>query len=186
MEALLISDKEYSGKGYQKLKEEIVGFLETKGYNTKSMEIGSDTLTFCKGCFGCWIKKPGECVINDAMSQINHCYMNSDLVLYLSPIIFGQFSANIKNTLDRSIPNVLPFFEVKADGTTAHPQRYTNYPRRIIIGFGDGISEEDEQLFLDITSKHLKTIEILVHHEASESFAETLNKIKLAKAGEQL
>ena len=92
MKALLISDKEYQTKTYQGLKNLIEKFMNTKGLETEIMEVGTDNLTFCMGCFGCWIKKPGECVIDDRMAQINRSVMNSDTVIYLSPIIFGQFN----------------------------------------------------------------------------------------------
>lgn len=22
-------------------------------------------IEYCRGCFGCWVKKPGECILND-------------------------------------------------------------------------------------------------------------------------
>lgn len=181
MKVLLISDKDYPTKTYQGLKSLIDMFLEKKGFKTELMEVGAENLTFCMGCFGCWIKKPGECVINDMMAQINRSVMNSDVVIYLNPIIFGQFSANIKNITDRSIPNMLPFFETRPDGSTMHPPRYDTYPRQIIIGYGDMISDEDKQLFIDVTKKHRRNIEVLIYQETAENIIEALNKMELGR-----
>ncbi|HEY8910636.1 MAG TPA: NAD(P)H-dependent oxidoreductase [Desulfosporosinus sp.] len=150
---------------------------------TEMIEVGTDNLTFCMGCFGCWIKKPGECVINDIMAAINRSVMNSDTVIYLSPIIFGQFSANIKNTMDRSIPNALPFFKRRSDGQTLHPPRYDTYPKQIIIGYGDLISDEDKQLFIDITKKHRGNIEVLIYDETAENITKALNTMELGRVG---
>ena len=147
------------------------------------MEVGTDNLTFCTGCFGCWIKKPGECIINDMMAEINRRVMNSDTVIYLSPIIFGQFSANIKNTIDRSIPNMLPFFATRPDGSTMHPPRYDTYPKQIIIGYEDSISKEDKQLFIDITKKHRRNVDVLIYHDPDENLLEALNKIEFRRVG---
>jgi multimeric flavodoxin WrbA len=113
MKATIITDKEYSSETFQKLQVSIVTFLKTKGFETEFINIGRDDLTYCMGCFGCWIQKPGECVMNDLMTKINQEYMNSATVIYLCPVIFGQFSANIKNAIDRSLPNMLPFFRNK-------------------------------------------------------------------------
>jgi len=184
--ALLISDKEYPTKTYQALKDLIVKFLEDKGFETKLIDVGMDNLTFCMGCFGCWIKKPGECVINDLMTQINESFMNSDVVIYLNPIIFGQFSANIKNAIDRSIPNMLPFFETRPDGTTMHPSRYDTFPRQIMIGYGDMVSNEDKQLFIDITKKHRRNIEILTYPETAEALIQALSNMEFARVGGML
>lgn len=183
MKALLISDQEYPTKTYQGLSDLAGSFLKKKGFDTEMIELRADNLTFCMGCFGCWIKKPGECVINDRMAQINRSVMNSDLVIYLSPIIFGQFSPNIKNVIDRGLVNMLPFFVTRPDGSTMHPPRYDSYPRQIIIGYGDEISEEDQQLFVDITKKHRRTIEVLIYQASSENMVEALNKIEFGRVG---
>lgn len=181
MKAILISDKEYQTKTYQGLKKLIEKFLNAKGLETEIIEVGRDNLAFCTGCFGCWIKKPGECVINDMMAQINRSVINSDTVLYFSPVIFGQFSANIKNVMDRSIPNILPFFETKPDGSTTHPPRYDSYPKQIIIGYGDVISNEDKQLFIDITKKHRRTSEVLIYQETTGNILEVLNNMEFGR-----
>ena len=183
MKILLISDKEYPTKTYQGLRDQIGMFFSTREFEIEMIEVGSENLTFCMGCFGCWIKKPGECVINDMMSQINRSAMNSDVVIYLSPIIFGQFSANIKNTIDRSIPNILPFFETGPNGSTTHPPRYETYPRQVIIGYGDMVSDEDKQLFIDVIKKHLRNIEVLIYQESDENIIETISKMELGRVG---
>jgi multimeric flavodoxin WrbA len=100
MQTLLIADKDYQTENYIRLEELITTFLEGQGLKSEIMKISKDDLAFCMGCFGCWVKTPGECIIDDMMSKINRNYINSDVVIYLSPIIFGQFSANIKNSLD--------------------------------------------------------------------------------------
>jgi multimeric flavodoxin WrbA len=183
MKALLILDKEFQTQTFRSLKDVLEKFLHTKGFETELIEVGADNLTYCMGCFGCWIKKPGECVINDLMSQINNSIMNSDMVIYLTPIIFGQFSANIKNTIDRNIPNILPFFETKPDGSTTHPPRYKTYPKQVIIGYGDELSEEDKQLFMDVTNKHRRNIEVLIDQGTTENLLAALNKIEFGKVG---
>ena len=184
--ALLISDKEYPTKTFQALKDLIVKFMDDQRFETELIEVGTDNLTFCMGCFGCWIKKPGECVINDLMAQINESSMNSNVVIYLSPIIFGQFSANIKNAIDRSIPNMLPFFETRPDGSTMHPSRYDSIPSQIIIGYGDMVSEEDKQLFIDITKKHRRNIQVLIYPETAEALIQALNKMEFGRVGGML
>lgn len=181
MKAILISDKEYQTEAYQGLKDQIDTFLKNKGFATEMMEIGREHLTFCMGCFGCWIKKPGECIINDMMAQINRNVMNSDVVIYLSPLIFGQFSANIKNAIDRSLPNMLPFFEIRPDGSTMHPPRYDTYPFQIIIGYGDKISDEDKQLFIDISKNHRRNIEVLIYQETTGNVIEALKTMELRR-----
>lgn len=186
MPALLLADKDHQTATYNSLKDLLCTFLKEKGLAAELLEIGQEDLAFCMGCFGCWVKKPGECVINDMISQINRNFMNSDVVIYLSPVIFGQFSANIKNSIDRWIPNMLPFFETRPDGSTMHPPRYKTYPRQIIIGYGEDLSEEDMQLFSDITKKHRRNVEVLLYQGDNSSMSEKLHKMELGRVGGQL
>lgn len=186
MKAFIISDKDYQTEMYEKLSELIRNFFNEKGFEIMQVQIGRDDLDFCMGCFGCWIKKPGECVINDKMSQINRRFMNSDVVVYLSPIVFGQYSANIKNAVDRWLPNMLPFFETRQDSSTMHPPRYYDYPKQIMIGYGDKLSSDDAQLFIDIIKKHRTGVEALIFNESESDITESLNKINLRRESGQL
>ncbi|MDV3428370.1 MAG: flavodoxin family protein [Bacillota bacterium] len=185
MKALLISDKDYQTETYQQIKNLVSDFLKEKGFEIDVIDIGRDDLAFCMGCFGCWIKTPGECVIQDGMKKINNSFVNSDAVIYLSPVIFGQFSANIKNAVDRWIPNILPFFITRPDGSTMHPSRYENYPAQIIIGYGDELSPEDSQLFTDITKKHRRNVEVIIYKD-DQDLTVALNKIQLGRVDSKL
>ena len=121
--------------------------------------------------------------MKDMMAQINREYVNSDVVIYLNPVIFGQFSANIKNAVDRWLPNILPFFETRPDGSTMHPSRYDTSPRLIMIGYGDKLSAEDRQLFADITKKHRSNVEVLIYQDSDQEIIDALSKIELGRVG---
>ncbi|MBN2040454.1 MAG: flavodoxin family protein [Spirochaetes bacterium] len=186
MKATVITDKEFHTDLFQSLYIKVTEFLSSNNFETKKFDIGNDDLAFCTGCFGCWVKKPGECVMNDMMSDINLNFINSDTVIYLSPVIFGQFSANIKNALDRWLPNMLPFFIKRPDGSTMHPSRYKKYPYVLIIGYGNSISDEDSVLFRDVTKKHKKNAEVMLYRDSNTDITEELNKITAKKAGGHL
>lgn len=182
MNAYILSDSEYANEAFDRLYALVSNHLEQRGFSVSHKAIGRAELAFCKGCFGCWVKTPGECVISDKMGQINRGYINSDVVVYLSPIVFGQYSANLKNVIDRWIPNVLPFFITRPDGSTMHPPRYEQYPCQIVIGYG-ARDEEDEQLFCDVSKKHRGGIQVLLDQGDGEAMLRALGEIKLEKAG---
>lgn len=39
-------------------------------YFNQQVIIEAGITNYCKGCFGCWLKTPGECVIKDQFSNI--------------------------------------------------------------------------------------------------------------------
>jgi len=181
MRATIISDKEFRTILYQNLENSTLNFLKGRGFDTEIIEIGREALNFCMGCFDCWVKKPGECIVNDLVSHINRRFIGSDAVIYLSPVVFGQFSANMKNAIDRWLPNMLPFFQQRPDGSTMHPSRYSYVPKLVIIGYGEDISDEDRQLFIDITEKHRRNVDVLIFDNPLNDVSKELSKIRLEK-----
>ena len=186
MKATVISDKEHKTELYQKLSELTFAFLNGKGVQANMIDVSSDDLAYCSGCFDCWVKSPGECVIRDSMPKISRSFMDSDVIVYLSPVIFGHYSSNIKNIIDRLLQNELPFFVTRSDGSTGNAVRYDEHPKQIVLGYGDQLSEEDVQLFKDITMKHRKSFEVMVYQGTDRDIAEALGRIKLGKAGGEL
>ncbi|MGE5380498.1 MAG: NAD(P)H-dependent oxidoreductase [Methylocystaceae bacterium] len=181
MKALIISDKDYQTESFHQLKAQALSYLQSSGFQIEEVSIGPKDLFFCTGCFGCWTEKPGECVITDSIGQINRTVMNSDLVIYLCPLIFGQFSANIKNAIDRSLPNMLPFFVTRSDGSTMHPPRYKSYPQQVMVGYAENLSLDDAQLFIDINKKHRNNVEVFIYQGPDTDITEFLDKIDLKR-----
>jgi hypothetical protein len=186
MKAFIISDGDFQTEAFRRVESHVKRRLRGQNADIEEKRIGRGELAYCMGCFGCWIKKPGECVIGDAMSAINRSAMTSDVVFYLSPIVFGQFSANIKNAVDRWLPNILPFFEIRPDGSTMHPPRYATYPKTVMIGYGDDLTEEDTRLFSDITKKHRRNVDVVVYNGDDGQFDMELGAVSLLRVGGEL
>ncbi|MFP4196103.1 MAG: flavodoxin family protein [Methanomassiliicoccales archaeon] len=89
----------------------------------------------CRGCFGCWIKTPGICVIDDRGRELVSKVIESDLLILLTPVTFGGYSSRLKRAVDRMIPLLLPFFR-RYGGETHHPPRYPDFPPLWVIGVG--------------------------------------------------
>ena len=70
----------------------------------------SQTIKPCVGCFGCWVKTPGKCVIKDSDSDFATTIPYVQEVIVISRLVFGSLSPNIKAIFERSIGFVLPFF----------------------------------------------------------------------------
>lgn len=186
MRAYLLSDGEFQTERFLALDFVISDFLTQQGFELQKKTIARNELQFCRGCFECWTKTPGECSIRDGIAEINRGCMTSDVVVYLCPIVFGQFSANIKSAIDRWLPNMLPFFETRKDGSTMHPPRYENYPKQILIGYAENLLPNDAQLFIDITKKHRNNISILIDQGDDAELLESLLSIPLERIGGSL
>jgi len=183
MQAYLISDGEFETSCQSELKELIKGYFAGRGFSVLEKTIQRDELAFCRGCFDCWVKTPGECVMRDGITEINRACMTSDVVVYLCPVVFGQFSANMKYAIDRWLPNMLPYFIVRKDGSTMHSPRYQDYPAQIFLGYSEHLSETEMQLFTDINKKHRSSVTVLFDNGDDALICSELGKSPMHRIG---
>jgi NADPH-dependent FMN reductase len=103
-------------------------------------------LAHCSGCFGCWIKTPGICVLPDKGREIIQTIIQSDMIILFTKVTFGGYSSQLKIIVDRFIPMVLPFFG-KYFGDIHHTPRYSSYPRLVGIGIQRHFAKAEAELF---------------------------------------
>lgn len=108
----------------------------------------------CAGCFGCWTRTPGECVIKDDARDVVGSYVGSDLVVYVTPVTFGGYSSELKKLLDRIILSVLdPRFTV-VGGEVHHRLRYRRFPKTVGFGTLPSPDPEAERLFARLVARN--------------------------------
>ena len=95
----------------------------------------------CLGCFGCWTKTPGRCMINDRCSDIPSYLAKCDELMIISPVLFGCYSENIKAVIDRFIPYVLPYFRI-VGGEMHHKMRHKHSFLLTVLFYGECDSDE--------------------------------------------
>lgn len=129
----------------------IIHDLETEQFQMLFPHLNQDTqiiydngkIKHCIGCFGCWIKTPGTCVIKDGYEHIGAILAKADDVTIISQCLYGGYSPFIKNIFDRSISYVLPFFKT-VKGETHHQPRYPNQYRLFVYFYGDNILSQEK------------------------------------------
>lgn len=143
--------------------------------------IKKDEILPCIGCFGCWIKTPGQCIQQtDRCNEISAQIMQSDWVIYLTPVLYGTLGHGIKAMIDRMIQNVLPTFKI-INGEMHHRPRYDSYPNFYFVGFGKSITSEEEEIFCTLAQRisvnfHAQQQHAIVVREAN-AFHDKLQQI---------
>ncbi len=162
--------------------------LRNIGYEVDVIILHELQIADCRGCFSCWIKTPGVCVIDDAGRDIAMRLVQNDLVVYLTPVVFGCYSSELKKALDRLIPLILPFF-MKINREVHHRPRYGRYPVLVAIGVLPGPDSESESIFTTLVNRNAINIHSPAHSVGtvfSTDSSQTLqNKIRniFAKVG---
>ncbi len=111
----------------------ITAHLKDQGVDVRAYTLRDHKIAYCIGCFGCWIKTPGECIVRDENQDIAQDVIQSDLLILLTPVVFGSYSAELKRMMDHMIPLLTPFFK-RFNGKVHHQPRYDHYPAMIGLG----------------------------------------------------
>ncbi len=109
----------------------------------------------CQGDFICWTKTPGECHQKDDMQWLLPKMVEADAWVLATPLYVDGMNGPMKNLLDRAIPMLLPFFELR-DGHNRHPIRSdaTEGPRITLVS-NSGFWEKDN---FDALVTHVEAI----------------------------
>ena len=99
-------------------------FLEGAGWtDVETIDISKSEINGCRGCFSCWSKTPGKCVIKDSMAEYLPKIVEASLVIWSFPLYACYFPGQMKNFMDRLIPLSLPYMDKSAE-SGGHPLRY--------------------------------------------------------------
>ncbi|MBN1267898.1 MAG: flavodoxin family protein [Anaerolineales bacterium] len=150
---ILNSNPDAASQTFDRYLAELSNELSSSGHNVAILPLRELDIKFCTGCFGCWIETPGECVVKDDSASVCRQMINSDLVLWASPIIMGFPSALLKKMVDKSICLIHPYFSI-VKGEYHHKARYNHYPLCGVIWEMSGNTENrDIQIVNDIFNR---------------------------------
>jgi multimeric flavodoxin WrbA len=124
---ILDGQSELENKRWSAYMSTLVVQLQQKGHEVNHFVLKDFNIHHCTGCFGCWVKTPGICVIDDDSREINRQSIQADFILWASPLVMGFPTYHLKKKLDRSIPLIHPYFEM-VNGEVHHLPRYEKYP----------------------------------------------------------
>lgn len=96
----------------------------------------------CLGCFACWVKTPGICVQKDDMQDLLKKRQAAEALILATPVYVDGMTSTMKAVLDRSIPLVQPFFEIR-DDHCRHPPLYDQKPVNVVLVSVSGFTELD-------------------------------------------
>lgn len=105
----------------------------------------------CLGDFECWLKTPGLCRTRDPAQDIARAMHGADLIVFLTPVVFGGYGAELKKAVDRLIGLVSPYFHDR-DGLTRHLPRYERYAPILFIGLAERNDDEAAAIFRQLAA----------------------------------
>lgn len=130
--------------------------LTIEDRSTEFINLSELKISNCIGCFGCWTKTPGRCVIRDDAVKVYPKIAASRRVLYISKIKYGSYDTVMKTMLERAIPIQQAFIRL-LNGETHHIQRNVAPKQATIIGYGN-ISDEEKRIFTQLVERNARNM----------------------------
>ena len=128
--------------------------IQAEGHTVTQFDLRNLSLRYCIGCWGCWVKTPGQCSNGDATSlAMDRAVINADFVLWASPLKMGFLSNQLKMAFDKHLPLIHPYTLVD-HGEAHHCKRYGHYPRLgLLLEKETSTDARDLQIVTDICSR---------------------------------
>jgi multimeric flavodoxin WrbA len=124
------------------------------GHSVQRIDLRDLDIRYCVGCFGCWVKTPGECVTADDSHQVCRAAIQADWLLFASPVSMGFISAELKRMLDKLIPLVHPYMVIDR-GEIHHRKRYSHYPLLGLLVARSADTDEEDLEIIETSFKRL-------------------------------
>jgi hypothetical protein len=144
------------------LREAVTAELSARGWEVRLFPLREMAVAPCNGCFGCWIKTPGECVQEDDAPAMAREVIGAHLLVVLTSVTFGCYSSTSKRAIERLLPLLSPFFE-KVDGEIHHRRRYPRFPDYLVLGVQPKPDPEAAALFSTLAGRNAVNIRASVH-----------------------
>jgi ferredoxin-NADP reductase/multimeric flavodoxin WrbA len=120
--------------------------LAARFETVRTFHLAGYDIGHCMGEFDCFVKTPGRCRIHDEGQEIERAVHDAELVVLVTPLHYGGYSAQLKKAVDRLLPLISPFFR-KAGDMTHHALRYEHRARWAAVALDDAPSPERARLF---------------------------------------
>ncbi len=191
MKALILNGSRKGEDSLESLQQVIVDELASRRWEVHALLLREMEIRNCVGDFACWIQTPGVCLIDDVARDVARQFIESELVVLITPVTFGGYSSELKKALDRIICLVSPHF-MKIRGEVHHQPRYERYPRVMAVGLLPQADEESEAIFKTLVSRNAINMHcpahaaaVLIHGEGQKAIQKKVEALLAAVGGVQ-
>jgi multimeric flavodoxin WrbA len=153
MKAFIINGARNGEEFTSRIAEAIGDAVRSGGGEAEVFDAWKKRIEPCVGCDGCGYRTPGICVRKDDGGVIAERTAACDLMVFVSAVAFGTYSAAAKRAIERTMPNLLPFF-LRYRGEMHHRMRYVKLPALLTAGWQENADEEAERLFRKVGERN--------------------------------
>lgn len=137
MKVLIIngSQRGESSNTLQLTRAFVTGMKKVADVEAETVTLRDLKIEPCRGCFCCWSRTPGRCVIKDDVRDVTLKMMASDVVIYSFPLFYYSVPSKLKAFIERQLPTVAPFMQGQKSYLVngGHPPRFDLDYKTVLI-----------------------------------------------------
>jgi len=119
------------------------------GAEARCIFLAEKEINHCRGCHICWTRGPGQCVISDDTLEILTIMGSANIIIFASPVYFGNISGMLKTFMDRMTMIGSPHMENSAQNNDQHINPSEQSVPKLMMISSCGFSDRSE---FDVTS----------------------------------
>lgn len=141
------------------------------------IKLGGD-IRHCIGCFGCWTKTPGKCIIHDGYEGTGVLMGKCTEMIMISRCYYGSVSPFVKMVQDRAISYIQADFVIRK-GEMHHKRRYKNVITLSAHLYGENITDTEKETARELLQANADNYDGLVKDVYFYKSIEELEEITL-------
>ncbi len=106
MKALILRANPRKHGHTQRLTDLFVDGLKQGQAQIHEVDLTTQKINHCHGCYTCWLITPGKCIHQDDMASVMNIFVACDIVVFSSPLYIYNVSGYLKVFLDRLLPSM--------------------------------------------------------------------------------
>jgi multimeric flavodoxin WrbA len=129
---------------------------EASGAEVENIFLVNKEINHCKGCYSCLFSGQGKCSIEDDMKDLMSKFIESDIVVFATPLYVHNVSGMLKVFMDRSLCIGSPGYEKDENGEYRgrKSKRYRNgIPPKIVVISSCGRPDRSNFQFISLLMK---------------------------------
>ena len=158
-----------------KIVQPLLEGAQQAGAQTEEIFLIEKNIEYCRGCFSCWGKTPGKCIINDDMENLLNLFLESDYAGMATPVYGMYMTALLKNFTDRFLPLATPQIHKNEDGSFYHEGREQKFPQQFFIANSGFPGEHNFNILIEIGKMQNFILE--VYRNCGEVLSEPLENL---------
>jgi multimeric flavodoxin WrbA len=156
MKTLILDGSEKNDEYSKIVNDTVYNVLKKTNASMTNIILHEHDIKGCIGDMGCFFKTPGKCMFDDVAREIPEQYVESDLVVFITPVTFGGFSALFAKAYDRIVIQLEShLLEMSSEGELHRKKRYnTTYPSLLAIGIEETRNMENRDVFKALVQRN--------------------------------